>query len=845
MLRRLTAIVAVALLRLTPALADAQPSPTDSATAASSPAAGSPATSPTASSPATAPAASSADLDEIVIHGIRRGDLILPTTVTSNSVYGLDLGVMDVPRNTTVISQAQLAALNIQNPGGFSYLTSSSYSDSSFGQPNVPRIRGQYGDMFFNGMRDSFTLNGYGAPISFNSVDSIDIVKGPASVQAGPGAGVGGAIDITTKMPSFTKSTLSFSLEGDSQQKRIASVDFGGPVTSNTAARVSITSNDSGSYYYDMFFHQQAIFAAGLTQFTSQYSVLYTVDFVDTKYRENDGINRINQNLIDNDLYLTGAPPLDTISGFLTPVQLSGATTVLNRRIIIDEPPGTGAHAQHIKAQVIQTFNVSDNWTITNNTFYDFLNRYNQIMAYYADTAKDSYTIENKTDVTTKFSLGPVTSYIDGGVTYRFAHVYDVQNYINEPVSVFDLSGNPNNWIFPAALQGPSGAFLYSAAFGHQQWGSPGRNPYFLNDSVDQNLQDAAIFLEDRMVFSPQWSVLYGLRGDLVQLNYSDPLGGLGLYNGLPQSASTAWYGLRNANISVVYTPTPHVSTYLTYNNAQYVLPTANDGAVATWGEAPSSQLQQDTTLEELGVKLDLLDKALFISTAIYHQTRAIPIGVGLTNTVANIRGAEIELNFQPDPHFFATASYSYLHTLIQAPSSLIPAFYFYNFPAEPGTNIDGGGNFAVYQPGQKMIDPGVPQHLFNILVNYKHPSGFGAQTNIQVTGPIDTTQSGYLNLAATNAAAAADGVGTLVGPGGTVPLSVVGANGYYTSPRIPWQYTVNGAVFYNFQNYLIKFSIYNLTNERNLQNDIPYYGNDFLTRVPPRSFDLSFSGKF
>jgi len=161
------------------------------------------------------------------------------------------------------------------------------------------------------------------------------------------------------------------------------------------------------------------------------------------------------------------------------------------------------------------------------------------------------------------------------------------------------------------------------------------------------------------------------------------------------------------------------------------------------------------------------------------------------------------------------------------------------------GNFLDGGGNFAVYQPGQKMIDPGVPQHLFNILVNYKHPSGFGAQTNIQVTGPIDTTQSGYLNLAATNAAAAADGVGTLVGPGGTVPLSVVGANGYYTSPRIPWQYTVNGAVFYNFQNYLIKFSIYNLTNERNLQNDIPYYGNDFLTRVPPRSFDLSFSGKF
>jgi len=148
-----------------------------------------------------------------VVHGIKRGELILPTQVSSTSAYGLDLGVMDTPRNNTLLSKAQIDALNVQNPGGFSYLTSSSYSDASFGEPNIPRIRGQYADMFFNGMRDSFTLNGYGAPISFNSVDSIDIVKGPASVQAGPGAGVGGSIGITTKMPTFTKFAGNFDVE--------------------------------------------------------------------------------------------------------------------------------------------------------------------------------------------------------------------------------------------------------------------------------------------------------------------------------------------------------------------------------------------------------------------------------------------------------------------------------------------------------------------------------------------------------------------------------------------------------------------------------------------------------
>jgi outer membrane receptor protein involved in Fe transport len=784
----------------------------------------------TTSTSATSGSAVGGDLEEVVVNGIKRGELILPTTVTSTSAYGLDLGVMDTPRNNTVLSKAQLDALNIQNPGGFSYLTSSSYSDASFGEPNVPRIRGQYGDMFFNGMRDSFTLNGYGAPISFNSVDTIDIIKGPASVQAGPGAGVGGAIDITTKMPSSTRTTETYNLEFDSQQKRRASVDIDGPLSANVSGRVSFTTDDSGSYYYDMYFHQQSLFGALLVDVSPRYNILFTAGFEDTRYRENDGVNRVNQNLIDNGTYLTGAA-VGPISGYGTEVLLNGSTT-LNDRVLIDEPNGTGAHSLHIKGQIIQTLKASDDFTIVNNTFYDYLNRYNQTMDYYADTAIGSYTIENKTDFKVKFAAGDVKHDIDAGFTYRYAHVLDIQNEANEPVSVFDLSASPSSWIFPASAQAGGGAQLYSAAFGHVQWGVAARNPYFLDDTIDSNLQDAAIFLEHRMQFSPQWSVLYGLRGDLVQLNESDPLGGPGVLFGLPQSESTSWYGLYNGNVSVVYTPSAHVSAYLTYNNAQYVLPNANDGAVGTFGINPTTQLRQNTLLEEAGVKLDLLDKALFVSTAIYKQERAIPSGQGgLQHSWAHIKGAEIELNYQPNPHFFATASYSYLHTVLDTPET------FWNFPAYPGVNYDGAGTAAVWQSNQSFLDPGVPQHLFNVLANYKSSSGFGAQANIQVTGPVETTQSGYLNVAATVAG---------YPPLPAALVSTLTANGgYYQSPTIPWQYTLNAAGFYSSGRYTVKLSVYNLTDRHNLVNDYPFYGNDFITRVPPRSFDVSLTGKF
>jgi hypothetical protein len=290
-----------------------------------------------------------------------------------------------------------------------------------------------------------------------------------------------------------------------------------------------------------------------------------------------------------------------------------------------------------------------------------------------------------------------------------------------------------------------------------------------------------------------------------------------------------------------VYSPTSHVSMYLTYNKGQYVQPTANDGAVATWGEDPVAQLRQNTLLEEGGVKFDLFDKRLFISVAGFYQERTITTGSGgLTDTLAHIHGAEFELNYQPNPRFFATASYSYLHTTLDA------AAPFYNFPAQPGLNNDGAGISIfpanlVFLPNQSFQDPGVPQQLFNVLANYKHESGWGAQANVQVTGPVAVTQSGFLDLAALTSPA------NFPFPGLTAAqLASFGANGgYYKAPVIHWQYTLNGAVFYSFQKYMVKLSIYNMTNERNLTNDVPFYGDDFITRQPPRSYDLYISAKF
>ena len=152
---------------------------------------------------ALAPAAHAADADapvttsptnqttvsEVIVNGVPYKETVLPTRLSTSSAYGLNLSVMDTPRNTTLLSTTQIETLNIDDPRAFSYLTSSSYTDAAFGTPNIPRIRTQYADLFYNGMRDSMTQNGYGVPINFDSFDQHRHHQGPGQRHRRAGAG--------------------------------------------------------------------------------------------------------------------------------------------------------------------------------------------------------------------------------------------------------------------------------------------------------------------------------------------------------------------------------------------------------------------------------------------------------------------------------------------------------------------------------------------------------------------------------------------------------------------------------------------------------------------------------
>jgi hypothetical protein len=807
-----------------------------------------------------------AEVSEVIVNGVPFKETVLPTRLSTSSVYGLDLSVMDTPRNTTLLSTAQLQALNIQDPRAFSYLTASSYTDSSFGTPNIPRIRGQYADVFYNGMRSSFTENGYGAPPNFDSFDNLAITKGPASVIDGPGPGVGGEVDFLTKRPSLSHFTATVDATLDTISNRRWMVDVGGPIVAGELGlRISYSGEDSGSYFYDHFHDKQAVYVALRWAPNSQYQLDFNAEVNSQQYTENVGVNRVNQNLIDHAQYLQGQPtgelyssligspplqigspgnPFSPLAPILTEFTLTNSVP-LNTRITIDQTPGVWTSALTANAQLIQTYRLNDNVTLEDNAFFAFQDSDNREPYYYADASRGSWTFENRADARVKFDVSfagmTIRNEMVAGVTFRFAHVNYISDFETETPSVYDLTTNPNLWVWDTGVQlAYGGAYPYTTSFGHLQYGAAGRDSNNGYNTGISDLYDTGFFFQHRIEFSPQFSALYGGRLDLTQNHSYDPLGGAvcgtcftNVYYStaanpipLPQSHTTGVFGLGQGNVSFVYRPWSWVSSYVTFDFTQSVNENGGEGGVNTFLQVPDSELMRsDSYLYEAGFKFNLLNNKLFAGLAGFDQKHSIPTGPsGTSFSNANIRGVEIEMNYQPTRNLFATASYSYIKTTLNT----APSQPFYNYPAEPGVNIDGAGLFAVFAGG-KVDDPGVPQHIFNFLGNYKFDNGLGFRFGVQVTGPIETTFSGQLNLAASS----------------FVPANIVANGGYYQSPVIPWQFTMNASAFYEWKNYTLTFSVYNFTDQLNWQSSPPFYGNDFLVRNDPRTFEVRLQAKF
>ncbi|MFT7219075.1 MAG: iron complex outermembrane receptor protein [Candidatus Azotimanducaceae bacterium] len=235
-------------------------------------------------------------------------DTLLPTERQMSGIFGDTTNILQVPRAVSLISPQMLEEFNIDDLGDLKKVSSGTQTYNYYGIPGAPIIRGAKGGTFLNGMLRAYQRNEM--PLSFGSLEAIELVKGPAPADFSP-TQIGGFVNLLPKSPYYDESTGSVSLDVDQWGMQRVTGDVGAPFMLGdkpAAYRVSLTSQDGESYYDDVSNDFTSLYGSLKFQASDTVSVFVGGEFFDFKSNENAGWNRPTQQLIDDDRYVIGEP---------------------------------------------------------------------------------------------------------------------------------------------------------------------------------------------------------------------------------------------------------------------------------------------------------------------------------------------------------------------------------------------------------------------------------------------------------------------------------------------------------------------------------------------------------
>ncbi len=729
--------------------------------------------------------------------------LVLPIARPFNSVFGTDDNIVDVPRNVTIISRQQLSDINISSVLDFTKLTSSSYTTTNFGAPSNPSIRGQTADLFINGVRGRTTSNGNGLPLDFNSVESVNIVKGPATAVQGTSMYVGGFIDLITKRPYFDKQKGSVSVTVGSYSQKAWTIDVGGPITPTAAYRFSYSGTDSKGYWYNYYNKNNSVYGALEFRPSANYSIFINGSWSDYNYTENWGMNRPTQDLIDNGNYITGInanngvgnPPSDPqnskyVAGGANLI-IWGPAVQLSRHARLLKP-GDHSEGKEYNLQAIQTATISPEFKVVNNTFWSYTARNTLSSYYYSEIIDPSWFVENRTE----FIFNKPKFTLNTGLDLRYQKTKAYDDYYFEPANVWDLSKDPA-YINVYNSDNFNGHFFES--FPVPGWPNRYAGSGLGNgDTNESHATTVGPFAQATWKLHEKFDLVTGVRYDRLSADVTDPLS-----TPIVHDSISVW--TPNYNISLVYKPTKTSSIYATYNKSKNTSgAVGNGGGITGWGaggKLDKGNFQQPAELFEVGTKYSLMGNTLFLNFAYFDQERTSKPASSVNLVKYHAKGFEAEMNYQPNKHVYYTASFSYVDATV------------FN-------SAGGSGDYPFFAAALEMIGEeaqippsvtewrasGLPRVSANGLVSYSFDNGFGASANVLITGPINN-----------NAA------GTLV---------------------IPTQYQLDASVWYRYgKAWDLRLNVSNVTNEKNWAPPNPTYGNGSILALAGTQF--SFTAKY
>ncbi|WBO21959.1 TonB-dependent siderophore receptor [Sphingomonas abietis] len=599
----------------------------------------------------------------------------------SSTLFGLDKPLVDTPRSITDISDKLLSRYNIKSVYDFTAVAAGTYTGSFFGVPGAIAIRGSVADNYFNGFQGISNFANFPTPVDASS--DIEIVRGPPSPIYGSGQ-VGGFLNFIPKSARGDKTKYIQQVTGD------ASVTLGSyrqkEATADLAIPVKLGENDGGISLYGKiedshsFYrgnHPVSQIAQGTysTDLGDHLSFSGTYQYLHSNgYLKNIGWNRVTQNLIDNQEYISGSP-LEKIvapgAAFITKSQYYaatggstvqfyapsiGATATPNGYTELD--PGTVKlvklsprdtdldPALDINEAYANTGYGGLTYKFDNDSqlkFESFINTLSSrnYQSYGFASVFNATVTEQRLTYKFKFDLGPVKIQTVVGGSYRHSSSHDLGS-----LDDFVLSEDRRDISVGATADDRfNDPFLSGSNY---QWAT----------SIYSKINDAAGFFVTDATLGPVSLTLGGrVDGyDVHSINRGTEVGGV--YT--EESAKNTPFNY-NASLSYKFNWATFYGTYAKGKSLQLTQGGSIDPTLI-----PTGAYLGGSSLREIGVKSSQNGGRLYIALDAYDQKRSYlstpATGVASVSAIRT-RGVEAELRWLVTRRFGITANGAYQRT--------------------------------------------------------------------------------------------------------------------------------------------------------------------------------------
>jgi iron complex outermembrane receptor protein len=725
-------------------------------------------------------------LEAVVITSDRAG---LLERVPSDTVNGIDKSLLETPRSASFASSLQLQRYGIETVDELVAASPGAFTASFYGVPGSVNLRGTLAEIYFRGFKRIENRGTYPTPLG--ATEQVEIVRGPPTAYQGAGK-VGGFLNFVPKTARvegrfLDKPTGEIKATAGTYNKK------------NLAAQVGLPANfgaveggvylygeleDSGSFYKGIKPKHQLLEVSSDFNLSNGLSLAVGGMFYHSDgYVQTPGWNRVTQDLIDNQTYITGRDTtvVDTNGdGRLQPSEQGGSfvtgyfgfappnggprytldtgvgTAKLSpRRIFLSSRDFSKTQTHTLYTDLVKTFDNGSKLKLQG--FYDrLLNK--RFVSYGFPGDYDSRVLEARLSYNFDWATSDnsIVTRSVAGASYRRLRASKRESS-NSGFIALDRRD---------IAFGPTSGDVFDDPF------SPDGGLGWDSDNASYTRSQALFALTD-ITFYGRLNLVLGGRYDDYYVEARDPgVAAAAAYRGRTVGdgdGSGTW------SASVSYALPYGFRPYFTYAESA-ALEVGQAGDIAPALVVAKTWLS-DSDLREVGLKFQLLNGTLVGALDGYRQTRTQ--FNSLSNTVVGHRakGVELELRWLANKNLSFTFNGNRQKSTVKGPDNS----FVYVSPQQVGvTGPNGyGGGFAVF--AFSTFAKGKADYEYTLIPRYV----------VSLFGNYTTDEMSFGTLGGTLGVTAA-GKTSGVAPGAAVYPAYATVNGSLFYAKGPWQVTVN-----------------------------------------------------